>query len=132
MIPGQIRSMNNDGDPSNVSLEQRAALRRTRTVARILDESIRVPRTNFRIGIDPVLGILPVSGDIVAALSSLYIVLEAARVGVSPRTLTQMGLNIAVDLMVGSIPVLGTLFDAVWKANVRNVDLLEEQIEKGA
>ncbi len=104
-------------------------LRRTRSVARILDESVRVPGTNFRIGIDPVLGILPVSGDIVAALLSLYIVLEAARIGVPPRTLARMGFNIAVDTAVGSVPILGTLFDAVWKANVWNVALLEEQIE---
>lgn len=124
--------MNDIDDPSIASLEHQATLRRTRVVARILDESVRVPGTNFRIGIDPVLGILPVSGDIVAALSSFYIVLEAARVGVPPRTLGLMGLNIAVDLVVGSIPVLGTLFDAVWKANVRNVALLEEQIEKRA
>lgn len=116
-------------DPSNVPPKQQAMLRRTRSVARILDESVRVPGTNFRIGIDPVLGILPVSGDIVAALLSLYIVLEAARIGVPPRTLALMGFNIAVDTAVGSVPILGTLFDAVWKANVWNVALLEEQIE---
>lgn len=116
-------------DPSNVPPKQQAMLRRTRSVARILDESVRVPGTNFRIGIDPVLGILPVSGDIVAALLSLYIVLEAARIGVPPRTLALMGFNIAVDTAVGSVPILGTLFDAVWKANVWNVTLLEEQIE---
>lgn len=116
-------------DPSNVPPKQQAMLRRTRSVARILDESVRVPGTNFRIGVDPVLGILPVSGDIVAALLSLYIVLEAARIGVPPRTLALMGFNIAVDAAVGSVPILGTLFDAVWKANVWNVALLEEQIE---
>lgn len=124
--------MNDIDDPSAASLEHQATLRRTRTVARILDESARVPGTNFRIGIDPVLGILPVSGDIVAALSSFYIVFEAARIGVPPRTLGLMGLNIAVDVVGGSIPVLGTLFDAVWKANIRNVALLEEQIQKRA
>ncbi len=122
--------MDDIDESSNASPKQRAVLQRTRAVAHILDKSVRVPGTNFRIGIDPVLGVLPISGDIAAALSSLYIVLEAARVGVPPRTLALMGLNIAVDLVVGSIPVLGTLFDAVWKANVRNVALLEEQIEK--
>lgn len=122
--------MDDIDDPSNASPEQRAALQRTRAVARILDESVRVPGTTFRIGVDPVLGVLPISGDIAAALLSLYIVLEAARIGVPSRTLALMGINIAVDIVSGSVPVLGTLFDAVWKANVRNVELLEEQIEK--
>ena len=115
---------------TNSSTAQPAALQRTRTVAHILDESVRIPGTNVRIGVDPVLGVLPISGDIAAALLSLYIVLEAARYGVPPRTLALMVLNIAVDIVSGSIPVLGTAFDAVWKANIRNVELLEAQIEK--
>lgn len=115
---------------TNSSTAQRAALQRTRTVTHILDESVRVPGTNVRIGVDPVLGVLPISGDIAAALLSLYIVLEAARYGVPPRTLALMVLNIAVDIVSGSIPVLGTAFDTVWKANIRNVELLEAQIEK--
>ncbi|MFC6964109.1 DUF4112 domain-containing protein [Halocatena marina] len=116
--------------PTDSSSAQRAVLQRTRTVAHILDESMRVPGTNVRIGVDPVLGVLPISGDIAAALLSLYIVFEAARYGVPPRTLALMVLNIAVDIVSGSIPVLGTAFDAVWKANIRNVELLEAQIEK--
>ncbi|WP_233738019.1 DUF4112 domain-containing protein [Halocatena pleomorpha] len=119
-----------DNELSNATPKQRAAVRRTRTVARILDESVRVPGTNFRFGVDPLVGILPVSGDTAVAVLSFYIVFEAVRLGVPPKTLAMMGLNIAADVVVGSIPILGTLFDAVWKANVRNVALLEEQIEK--
>ncbi|UPM45076.1 DUF4112 domain-containing protein [Halocatena salina] len=117
--------------PSNASPQQQAALRRTRSVARILDQSVRVPGTNFRFGLDPIVGILPVSGDTATAVLSLYIVFEAARSGVPPKTLAMMCLNIVIDVVGGSIPILGTVFDATWKANVRNVALFEEQIEKG-
>jgi hypothetical protein len=92
-------------------------------VSRLLDESVRLPGTEFRIGLDPVLGVLPGAGDAVAAGLSLYIVLESARLGVAYTTLLRMLANVALDVAVGSVPVVGVLFDAVWKANVRNVEL---------
>lgn len=100
-----------------------SALRRMRTVALVLDESVRVPGTSYRVGIDPILGILPVSGDIVGGGLSLYIVLESARLGVSYTTLLKMLANVAIDVSVGAIPVVGGVFDAVWKANKRNLKL---------
>ncbi|WP_248910892.1 DUF4112 domain-containing protein [Halocatena marina] len=90
----------------NSSAEQRTVLQRTQTVTHILDESARVLGTNDRIGIDPIVGVLPLSGDIAAALLSLYIVLKAARYRVPLRTLALMEFNIAVDIVSGSIPVL--------------------------
>lgn len=104
------------------------AVRRMRTVARLLDESIRVPGTSFRVGIDPILGVLPGAGDTVAAGLSLYIVMESARLGVSTATLLRMLGNIAVDTVGGSIPLLGSVFDAVWKANRRNVELAVREL----
>lgn len=104
------------------------AVARMRTVARLLDESVRVPGTNFRIGLDPILGILPGAGDTVAAGLSLYIVYEAARLGVSYSTLARMVANVAIDAVGGSVPVLGDLFDAVWKANRRNVELAVREL----
>lgn len=100
-----------------------AAIRRMQAVALILDDGVRVPGTNFRIGIDPIVGVVPGAGDTVAAAVSLYIVLESARLGVSHTTLVRMLGNIAVDTAGGSVPVLGVLFDAVWKANRRNLKL---------
>lgn len=101
----------------------RAAIRRMETVVRVLDDGLRVPGTGFRVGLDPLIGLLPVAGDAVGAALSMYIVAEAARLGVTYTTLVRMLANVAVDLAGGSIPVLGDLFDAVWKANRRNVDL---------
>jgi hypothetical protein len=106
-----------------------AAVRRMRFVANLLDDSIRVPGTEFRIGIDPILGILPGAGDAVAAAMSVYIVLESARLGVPFLTLLRMMANVTLDFAIGSVPVIGTLFDAVWKANQRNVELAVESLD---
>ena len=101
-----------------------AAVRRMQFVRRLLDDSVRVPGTDVRVGLDPLLSALPGNvGDVVGAGLSLYIVLESARLGVSFTTLLRMLANVAVDVAVGSVPVVGVLFDAVWKANARNVEL---------
>jgi hypothetical protein len=109
-----------------------AAIERMRTVAHVLDEGVRVPGTDFTIGIDPIVGILPGAGDTAAALVSLYLVVESARQGVSQSTLLRMLANIGVDAVIGSIPLLGVAFDAVWKANKWNLQLaLEDLAEEG-
>jgi hypothetical protein len=100
-----------------------AALKRMETVAHVFDESVRIPGLGVRVGIDPVLGALPVAGDAVSALFSLYIVAESAYLGVPYSTLLQMLANITIDAVGGSVPYIGTIFDAFWKANVRNVEL---------
>lgn len=101
----------------------RAAVGRMRLVARVLDDSIRIPGTDVRIGLDPLLGVLPVAGDVASGVLSLYIVAESARLGVSYTTLVRMLAHVAIDVAGGSIPVVGDIFDAAWKANTRNLDL---------
>jgi len=108
-----------------------AAVRRMQVVAYALDDSIEIPGTNVRVGLDPLLGLLPVAGDAVSAVFSGYIVLESARLGVPYSTLVRMVANVTIDFAVGSVPVIGDLFDAAWKANVRNVELFEEHVENG-
>lgn len=113
--------VNYDGEiPESVD---EAALARMETVAHVLDESVRVPGVGFRIGIDPILGALPIAGDVVSAAFSLYIIAESAYLGVSFTTLLTMLTNITIDVAGGSIPYVGTVIDAVWKANKRNVEL---------
>lgn len=101
----------------------RDAVERMRLVARALDDAVTIPGTDFRIGIDPVVGLLPVSGDVASGALSLYIVAESARLGVSPPTLARMLANVTLDVAGGSIPYAGTVFDATWKANKRNFEL---------
>lgn len=105
------------------------ALRRVKAVARLLDDAVRVPGTDYRVGVDPVLGLLPAYGDLVSAGLSLYIVAEAANLGVPLTTIVRMLGNVALDAAVGTVPVIGTLFDAVWKANQRNVRLFERALD---
>lgn len=97
-----------------------------RTVARILDRSFRVPGTRLRFGLDPLLGLLPVGGDVLAAFGSGYILYVAWRNGAPVPLIGRMLTNVVIDTLVGSVPVLGDLFDAGWQANSRNVGLLEE------
>lgn len=110
-----------DGDlPASVD---GAAVRRMATAARVLDAGVRVPGTRVRVGIDPILGVVPGAGDALAAGLSLYIVLEAARLGVSAGTVVRMLATVAADALLGSIPVVGVLIDALFRANVRNLRL---------
>jgi len=105
-----------------------AAVRRMRTVAYVLDESVPIPGTGRTVGLDPLLGAVPVVGDAVSGAISLYVVLEAARLGVSYGTLLRMIGNVAVDVGGGAVPVVGDLFDAAWKANRRNLRLVLDDL----
>lgn len=106
----------------NRSDEVRHKLRR---LAWLLDNSVPVPGTQFRIGLDALLGLIPGFGDAAGVVLSSYIVHQAWRLGVSRSVLLRMGLNIVIEGVVGAVPLLGDVFDAAWKANVRNVALLE-------
>ncbi|MFW5935384.1 MAG: DUF4112 domain-containing protein [Halolamina sp.] len=116
-------------DPADVpeSIDS-AALQRMRTVAMVLDESIELPVIEYRIGVDPLLSMLPGVGDAISAGISLYIVVESARLGVSFTTLLGMLARISVDFVGGSIPIVGPVFDAAFKANKWNVEAALEDL----
>lgn len=101
-----------------------------RTLGHLLDEAFPIPGTRFRVGFDSLLGLVPGVGDGLTSVLSAYIVVQAARLGVPVPVLARMLLNVAVDGLVGTIPVLGDLFDAGWKANVRNLALLRAELER--
>jgi hypothetical protein len=105
-----------------------AALERISTVAYLLDECITIPGTNYSVGIDPLVGAVPVVGDALSTTVSLYIVAESAYLGVSLTTLLRMLANVTVDAVGGSIPYVGPVFDAVWKTNKWNFELLLEEL----
>lgn len=109
-----------------------AGLRRVQFIAGVLDDAIRVPGTDLRIGIDPLVGLLPGVGDLLGGAASLYIIVEAARLGAPASVLVRMAANIAIDTLVGAIPVLGDLFDFGWKSNTRNARLLARHLEEPA
>ena len=93
----------------------------------ILDRSIRVPGTDFRFGLDPLISFFfPVAGDTIGAVMSAYIVLVSVRYGLPKSVITRMVFNVGADFMVGSIPLLGDIFDFTWKSNDKNMKLLEK------
>lgn len=101
-----------------------------RRLARLLDTAIHIPGTGIRLGLDPILGLVPGLGDLAGTVLSGYIVLVATRLGASRAIVMRMLANIAIDTFVGAVPVLGDAFDVAWKSNVRNVALLERFVER--
>ncbi|MDZ7956806.1 MAG: DUF4112 domain-containing protein [Aulosira sp. DedQUE10] len=106
-----------------------STVRRLRQLSRLLDNAVTIPGTQVGVGLDPILGLLPIGGDFVGVMLSCYIVVEAARLGVPRATIGRMVFNIIVDGLVGSFPMLGDLFDFAWKANTLNIQLLEDNLK---
>jgi hypothetical protein len=109
---------------SRIEYPPNPRLQRMRALSRLLDNSILLPG-GYRIGLDPIIGLLPGAGDFIAAALSIWIIYDAARLGVRKRVLGRMIGNVILESVVGSVPVLGDLFDAAWKANARNLKLVE-------
>jgi hypothetical protein len=103
-------------------------LHRVQRLAYVLDNSIRIPIIDYRIGADVLIGLVPGLGDIIGLLLAGYIVVEAARFGVPRATLLRMATNVAVDALAGTVPLLGDVVDATYKANARNLKLLEKHL----
>ncbi|MEO7426473.1 MAG: DUF4112 domain-containing protein [Fibrobacteria bacterium] len=112
--------------------DPRTALQHLESLAWLLDSSIPVPGTRFRIGLDSLIGLVPVIGDLLGAALSTYILAMSAKLGVPRVTLLRMGFNTTLDALFGMIPFAGDLFDAGWKANRRNVALLRGHLENPA
>ncbi len=93
-----------------------------------MDAGIRIPGTNLRFGLDPILGLIPGAGDAAGAVLAGWILVEAIRLGASRATVLRIAGNVALDALVGAVPVLGDIFDFAWKANLRNVVLLERHL----
>jgi hypothetical protein len=97
-----------------------------------MDDGIRIPGTQRRIGLDPIFGLLPGVGDAAGAILATAILLEAVRRDITRFALVRMAANVALDAMLGAVPIVGDLFDAAWKANLRNLALLERHIAEPA
>lgn len=98
-------------------------------LANLLDNQFRIPFTRYRIGWDFIIGLIPVAGDVLTGLASLFILIGARKYGVSGRIQLRMLVNILIDVLAGSVPVLGDILDASFKSNARNMRLLLDAIE---
>ncbi|GAA5523397.1 DUF4112 domain-containing protein [Aliifodinibius salicampi] len=95
-------------------------------LAEWLDSRFTIPGTNIRFGLDPIISLIPGAGDWLAGIISGYFILLGARADLPPAVLWRMGFNVLIDIVIGSVPLLGDLFDVGWKANNRNAELLEK------
>jgi len=118
---GKVRSVEEAG--------VRETRERLRQLAWLLDSSIPIPGTRFTIGIEALIGLFPFIGDLIGVLLSSYILGEAARLGAPKSVLMRMSANVGIEGLVGIVPFAGDLFDAAFKANQRNVRLLERWLE---
>jgi len=100
-------------------------------LAKLLDNQFRFPGTNFRFGLDPILNLVPILGDVSGFLLSLVLLATMLKHGVSRKLVILMALNILIDTVIGAIPLIGNIFDFYFKSNARNIRLLREHYEEG-
>jgi hypothetical protein len=100
-----------------------------RALARILDEAITIPGTRFKIGLDAIIGLIPWAGDVTGGVLTGATIFTAYRMGAPPTVLLNMVLNLGIDALIGAIPVLGDIFDFAFKANKRNLALLDSHVQ---
>src|SRR5262245_14814748 len=117
---------------SSLSKQQRRAiLKQVNDLAWLLDNAISIPIIRYRIGLEALLGLIPGLGDVAGLLLSSIIVLQAVRLGVPQALLARMVLNVAIESLVGMIPIIGDLFDARFKANTLNVRMINQAFKDG-
>jgi hypothetical protein len=104
--------------------------RRVEAMERLLESAFPIPGTNMRIGLDAIVGLVPVVGDLVTTAMGAWLVWEARNLGMSKLQLVRMGGNIGIDALVGAIPLVGDLFDFAFKSNTRNLRILKRYLDK--
>ena len=114
-----------------VTFDTDERLRWVERIARLMDSQFRLPGTRFRFGLDPLLGLLPIVGDLSTTAVSVALLLTMLRHGASGTVVVRMVFNILLDTVIGAIPILGNVFDFAYKSNERNVALLRSHYAEG-
>ena len=111
-------------------IQQLKNLKRIRKIAKILDTAVGIPGTKIRFGLEPILGLIPGGGDLITALISAYSIYLATSFGLEKSEIFKMVRNVAIDTALGSVPIVGDIFDVYFKSNIRNLEILENHIAK--
>jgi hypothetical protein len=107
-----------------------AVRQRVEAMEALLERSFHIPGTKVPVGLDSVIGLVPVLGDIVTAAMGAYMVWEARNLGMSKWQLMRMTANVGVDTALGAIPVVGDAFDLVWRSNSKNLRIIKKHLDK--
>lgn len=125
-FPEESRAVVDAERMADTHLARTAEVEKVASVVRWLDDAVRIPGTKFGVGLDAIVGFLvPGVGDAITGGVSMSLLIAAMRRGVPSIVIMRMFLNIAVDTIVGMVPVVGDVFDLLWRSNVRNLELLE-------
>jgi Domain of unknown function (DUF4112) len=114
------------------SMSHAERLKRLDRLARLMDAAIAIPGTRISLGADAVVGLVPGIGDLLAKIASAYILYEAHQMGIPKHKLLRMGGNVLVDLVFGAVPLAGDVFDVFWRANLRNMKIVRDHVERSA
>lgn len=115
---------------TQVTIDTHPLIHRARRLSTVMDEAFTIPVINYKVGLDPLLGMIPGLGDIISFVLSCYLFWVAYQLNLPRQVFLALGINLALDTLVGAVPVLGDIFDFVWKANKRNLVLLEKAYEQ--
>lgn len=113
-----------------IARDPAAARLRLDALERVLERAIVIPGLNRGIGLDAVIGFVPVAGDIIAGAMGLYLVVEAFNLGLPKRTLARMLLNVGMDTTLGAVPIVGDVFDLLFRSNTRNLRLVRRHLDR--
>lgn len=126
--PAKVKTVNDVQTLAHDEVQQ--SLARLELLAKVMDSAFVLPGTNVRMGLDAIIGIVPVVGDLISQTISSYLIWEAKRLGVSKLTLWRMIGNSAIDTVIGIVPLVGDAFDIAFRANMKNLALLKAHLEK--
>ena len=113
-----------------MSRDPQAVRQRLEAVEMLLERSFHIPGTKIPVGLDAVLGLVPVLGDVISAAMGAYMVWEARNLGMSKWQLVRMTANVGIDTVLGAVPLVGDLFDFVWKSNSMNLRIIKKHLDK--
>lgn len=128
--PSVVRKAGKHAQHSLSREDREKLMKRLQTIAHLFDDAVTVPGTKIKLGWDAVLGLIPIVGDASTTAVSAYFLWEAYRLGASRWTLTKMVWNVLVDFIIGFVPLVGDLLDVTFRANRRNMKLLEKELSK--
>ena len=110
--------------------DPRAVRMRVEALEKLLERAFHIPGTKIPFGLDSIIGLVPVLGDLLTAAMGAYMVWEARNLGMSKRQLIRMTANVGIDTAIGSIPIVGDAFDLVWRSNTKNLRIIKKHLDK--